>query len=88
MMTEREQQLARALLRALKGTGGGQLNDSLLHTSISIACLPPKPSLAEYNSIRDHCDAQGWIIGVASQTTGAMRWSISDKGLAALIELT
>lgn len=87
MMTEREANLTRCLLRALKNSTV-PLTDALLHTSMSLTALPPKPTLDEFNAVRDHAGTEGWIDGQSHQITGQMRWFLTDKGHVALRQLS
>lgn len=86
-MTEREQQIVRALLEALKQMIGSQASEAVLHGAIGLK-VSPRVTLAEFEEALQLCDQKGWAIGVPSQVTGKHKWSLSDLGRAALRELS
>lgn len=86
-MSEREIEILRCYLKALEERHGRPASEIELHAATNMKLLPPKASLVEFNAARDHADQQGLATGLASQTTGRMQWSITDKGRATLVEL-
>jgi len=86
-MTEREIEILRRYLEALRDRAGRAASEIELHAATNMKLLPPKASLVEFNAALAHADNRGWAIGLASQTTGRMQWTITDAGRAALVEL-
>ena len=86
-MNERQQEITRELLRVLKNSDNRPMADAILHAGVNVR-LHVNPSVAEYEDARDHADREGWIVGVRNQTTGAIRWSLTDAGQVALRDLS
>jgi hypothetical protein len=89
-MNERELSILKALLTFLDGLQGGQVVEPIMHASVQTSLRNQgemAPSLAEFNRAVLDCDRRGWIIGVPSRVTKQMKWSLSDEGRAALVEL-
>jgi hypothetical protein len=89
-MTERQQQIATAILRFLDRLDGAQGAETVIHASAQTALRnlgEPAPSLAEFQDALLLCDQQGWVTGVSSRLTKQMKWCLNDLGRAALLEL-
>ncbi|MDE2104760.1 MAG: hypothetical protein KGL39_46415 [Patescibacteria group bacterium] len=88
-MTQREQLICRRALDALHDLDGGQFEEVQLHGDVNVRLENGgrgAASLAEIRAAIALCDARGWINGVAGKP-GRMKWSITDRGEAARLEL-
>ncbi len=85
-MSIRERELLKALLDTLDQLDGTPVTEPILHASLMAKFQPP-PTLAEFERALRHSDTAGWLIGLPSKVTGQTKWTISDKGRAALQEL-
>jgi hypothetical protein len=86
-MTERQQQIATAILRFLDRLDGAQAAETVIHASAQTTLRnagEPAPSLAEFQDALLVCDQRGWVTGIVSRLTKQMKWSLSDLGRAAL----
>lgn len=89
-MNERQSEICQGILVCLDRIAGGQLVEVIIHADVQTqfrnrAANPP--SLSEFNAALVICDQRGWIIGVNSQIKNKMKWSISDFGKAALLQM-
>ncbi len=89
-MNERDQQIVKGILGFLDKLRGGQSIETIIHAHVQqqmrFAGEPPA-SLAEFQGCLVLCDQRGYILGVSAKVTQQMKWSLSDEGKAALIEL-
>lgn len=88
-MSEREQLIIKAILQCLDRISG-QAVETIIHASASTALRnigEPAPSLREFQASLLICDTRGWVTGVQGKITRQMKWSLSDEGKAALMEL-
>jgi hypothetical protein len=89
-MSERELLIIKAILTFLDWLDGGQAVEPLIHAAAQTALRnqgESAPSLAELRACVVTCDQRGWVTGVAAKVTRQMKWSLSDEGKAALLEL-
>lgn len=89
-MSERTLQIVKAILSFLDKLDGAQAVETIMHASAQTTLRnagEPAPSLAEFNEALLVCDQHGWIIGIAAKVTKRMKWSLSDTGKAALVEM-
>lgn len=89
-MNEREATIAKAILGFLDRLDGGQAIETIIHASVQTDLRnhgEPAPSLREMQAALLICDQRGWITGVAARVTKQMKWSLSDEGKAALLEM-
>jgi hypothetical protein len=87
-MTQREQKILKAVLAFLHALDRAQATDLVIAANaFGEAFGTPKPSVGELAAVLAMCDAQGFVTGVAARFGGKMKWSISDAGEAALLEL-
>lgn len=84
-MTEREQQIVRALLHYAHNLDGRQAAEPLLHAGANLA-LEPRATKAEFDAALALCDAHGWLTGITSRF-GGRRWNLNDAGEAARLEM-
>lgn len=76
--------IIRAVLDVLEETDI-QFTEPLLHAEVNLR-LPKTVPLAEFTSALAAADQNGWLIGVNSTFHGR-KWSISDAGRAARLEM-
>lgn len=89
-MTDREQTICRCLLTAAHDADGRQFSEPQLHNATNallVQAVQLPAVLNEFNAALGICDLRGWMIGITSLTSGKRRWSISDRGEAARLEL-
>jgi hypothetical protein len=86
-MTQRETDIVRALLDTLDKLDGTPVPEAVLHAAMFGKTLPP-PTLSEFERALRQCDTKGWLIGLPSKVTDRNHWTMSDKGSAALIQLS
>jgi hypothetical protein len=84
-MTAREQQIIRAALEALHDAET-QLGDVPLHAEVKMRVNPP-PLLSEFETAMAMADGMRVVIGVKARFGPGKRWSITDQGEAARIEM-
>jgi hypothetical protein len=85
-VNEREQLVVVTILKQLKGMkSGGPVNEAVLLNATSL--LLPKLRKAEFDQALLHCDRMGWAIAV-NGALGIQKWSLSDAGEVAVIELS
>jgi hypothetical protein len=84
-MTRREQQLIGAALDALHESES-QLGDVPLHAELKLRVNPP-PLLSEFETAMAMADAMRLVIGVKARFGPGKRWSITDQGEAARVEM-
>lgn len=85
-MTEREQLIIATILKQLKGLkAAGPVHESVLLNAVSL--LVPKLRKSEFDQALLHCDRTGWAISVPG-VLGLAKWSLSDAGEVAVIELS
>jgi hypothetical protein len=85
-MSERQRQIARALLESLDRHDGGLVSEIVLHGESNLMLSEPA-SLKEFQDTLDLCDRSGWLTGVRPKHGGAKKWTLSDAGQAARLEL-
>jgi len=83
-MTQREQELVKALLDVLHEEDGRQLEENVLHLQVNAraAC-----SYSEFANAIGVADRQGFVTGVKSKLTGRFKWNINDAGESARLRL-
>jgi len=89
-MTARETTITKAILTLLNRLDGAQAIELIIHASVQTDMRnqgDTAASLREFEGALRNCDQNGWVIGVAAKVTKQMKWSISDAGRAALMEL-
>lgn len=89
-LSERQSEIILAILICLDRVAPTQLVEAIIHADVQTQLrnrAKNSPSLSEFNPALVICDQRGWIIGIESGVRGRMKWSISDQGRAALIEL-
>ncbi|HXI73466.1 MAG TPA: hypothetical protein VNN22_24245 [Verrucomicrobiae bacterium] len=87
-LTQREISLCKAALDYLHSLDGGQAIELEIHAAIlRDPAVHPKPSATEVETVIKICDVKKWTIGVPSKFAGKMKWSISDAGEAARLEM-
>jgi len=88
-MTEREFQIARALLAVLHDRRGGQFTDLQLQAATDLRLASQgitSASTAEFDTVLKLVDGQRWITGIIG-LGGRRKWNINDAGEAALLEM-
>lgn len=87
-LTQREIILSKAGLDYLHGLDGGQAIELEIHAAIlREPAVHPKPSATEVEAIIKIWSERKWTIGVPSKHANKMKWSLSDAGQAARLEL-
>lgn len=85
-LTERERQIAGAILKVLNGMDGGQMAEVFLHGEVNLR-LPRTIPRAEFDNVLSLCDTLGWVTGVQPRLGGPKKWNINDAGQAIRLEL-
>jgi len=85
-MTTRKLRLVRIILDVLENLDGGQLSEVVLNAEANLH-ITPTATLAEFEDALSHCDQCGWVIGITSRVNGGRKWSLSDAGTAARLEI-
>jgi hypothetical protein len=89
-MSDRDQQIIKAILSFLDKLDGGQAVEVMIHASAQTDLRnrgEAAPSLREFEASLLICDQRGWATGLRSRVTRQMKWSLSDEGKAALLEM-
>jgi hypothetical protein len=89
-MNEREAAIVKAILTFLNRLDGGQAVETIIHASAQTEFRnrgEAAPSFKEMSEALKTCDQRGWVTGVAAKITKQMKWSLSDEGRAALLEI-
>ena len=87
-LTQRELILSKAGLDYLHGLDGGQAIELEIHAAIlRDPTVHPKPSASEVEAVLRIWSNRKWVIGVPSKYANKMKWSLSDGGQAARLEL-
>jgi len=87
-LTQREMILSKAALDYLHSLDAGQAIELEIHAAIlRDPAVHPKPSASEVEAALKIWSERKWTIGVPSKFAGKMKWSISDAGEAARLEL-
>jgi len=87
-LTSREIVLSKAALDYLHSLDGGQAIELEIHAAIlRDPAVHPKPSASEVEATIKICDLKKWTLGVPSKFANKMKWSMSDAGAAARMEM-
>ena len=89
-MNPRTLRIAKAILTTLDRVSPAQLVETIIHADAQTQLRnagETAPSLSEFNVALVTADQRGWITGVSARVTGQMKWSLSDAGKAALLEM-
>ncbi len=84
-MTEREALIVKFILRNLRNLDGGQAGEILLHASVNLN-IRPNALLSEFKTALEACEQNHWVIGIRPRI-GPVKWSLTDLGQAALLEM-
>jgi hypothetical protein len=84
-MNAQERQIIQAALTVLHEREGS-VTDTQLHAEVKMRVSPP-PLLGPYETAMRLADAMKLVIGVPAKFGGGTRWTITDQGEAALIEM-
>ena len=86
-MTNREQQICKAILDVLHARDGAQMVEPMIHAEVQVLLREDeKVSLVEFNAALDICDKRGWLTGVKGKFSGR-KWNINDAGEGARLEM-
>ena len=83
-MSEREKIIVRALLEILKRPGMQQCDETVLYSALRD--FVPELLIGELTEATRFAERQRWITGIKGPF-GNNKWSISDLGKAALLEI-
>ena len=87
-MNEREHTLIRETLVVLdRLRGNGPQAESLVQGEVSVRVAPQRPTLDEFEATLRQASERRWVQSVRNDTTGALRWTITDAGRLALLDL-
>jgi hypothetical protein len=89
-MTQRSQIIQKSILSFLNRLDGGQAVEAVVHAAVLSEMSRSgevAPSIAEMDAAFRRLDDCRWILGVHSRVFGLMKWSITDAGVAALLEM-
>ena len=88
-LTQREVVLSKAGLDYLHSLESGQAIELEIHAAIlRDPAVHPKPSASEVEAVIQIWNNRRWAIGVPAKFANRMKWSISDAGEAARLELS
>lgn len=86
-MTEREQIIIKRVLGSLKVVLPTLLGEAVLHSSVNVKLANeglPEATRDEFEGCLRLADAAGLLTSVRNPVTGALRWTVSDQGIAAM----
>lgn len=84
-LTDAQQLLLRTMLEVLSQQPA-ELAESGWHGLVE-ARLQIRVALEDFNSLRDQCVMNRWVVGAAHPISKKMRWAISANGQIALQQL-
>ena len=84
-LTDAQQLLLRAMLQVLADQPA-EIAEAGWHGLVE-ARLQVRVSLDDFNSFRDRCLMNRWVVGAAHPISKKMRWAISASGQIALQQL-
>ena len=85
-MTKRELRIIKALLQILHNLDGTQIAEAVLHAEVNLH-VTPTASLAEFDGAVKVADDNRWITVVQSKFGAGRKFTLSDAGEAALLEM-
>ena len=85
-MTKREFKIIKALLGVLHNLDGAQIAEAVLHAEVNLH-VTPTASLAEFDGAVTVADANRWVVVVQSKFGSGRKFTLSDAGEAALLEM-
>jgi hypothetical protein len=85
-LNKRKREIVRAILKTLDALEGVPAYEDMIVDAVAVV-LPVKPTQAEFDEALKHCDSKRWIAGLPSHITEKLKWTITDKGQAAMLEL-
>lgn len=83
-MNNRDESIIRAVLQVLDLLDG-DASETIVHAEVNLR-VKPNALLMELDRGLGHCEARRWIVGVRPEL-GATKWSLTDKGRAALANM-
>jgi len=86
-MTKREYKIVKALLRVLHNLDGVQIAEAVLHAEVNLH-VTPTASLAEFDGAVAVADSNRWITVVQAKFGAGRKFTLSDAGEAALLEMS
>ena len=84
-MNEREEMIVLAVLKSLKTLEGYSVPEAVLHAEVNLRVIP-NARLSEFDQALKLAETKRWILSVRSKL-GAVKWSLTDEGMAAYLEL-
>jgi hypothetical protein len=88
-MTARELTITKAVLEFLHEQDYAQKTPIEIHAAVNASpgIADPKPSVEELDTVLRNANTEGWISGVPGRFKKTMRWSITQAGEGARLEM-
>jgi hypothetical protein len=78
-MSDREQQIVRAMIREIREADGLPMDEAVLHFRVERFIAGPGLTLTEVRGAVESMERAGWVTGIVDGL-GVRKWAITERG--------